>query len=399
MTDIGIVMPVYNQEPHYLQQALQSILTQTDRDFSLVVVIDGATDNSHSIIAQETKDDPRVHIHVKPTNEGVATALNDGFKILERQPSIHYWTWVSSDNVYYPHFLSTLRQHLQSAPADVGLVYSAFRYVDGNGAPLFDKNFYDQLQQQQQYPKHKLLDLCFIGTAFLYKRAYAQVIGGYRLQPVEDYDYWLRLTEVCNIQFIPQTLMDYRYQSTMSISTQLQSSAGHRRWRNALQTAKKSAYRRRGLKPKITVLAPIADTTAKTIQSLESLLDQNYSHYRLLLLDRGPRAVGPTLLKKIPDPRITLVSCRGLSRQQAIRFGLHRVKTPLVLIWSRSQRFLHPTQLNRLYNYMHSNRKKAGGRWITPQSFRFFSHRQLPPLSTGGVLFQTRLRRRRRRPN
>lgn len=46
MKDVGMVMPVYNQNPHYLVLSLNSVLQQTYKDFHFVIVIDGANDET-----------------------------------------------------------------------------------------------------------------------------------------------------------------------------------------------------------------------------------------------------------------------------------------------------------------------------------------------------------------
>ena len=58
MSNISVLMPVYNTKEEYLREAVESILNQTFSDFELIIVDDGSTDDTESLIrrwqAEET---------------------------------------------------------------------------------------------------------------------------------------------------------------------------------------------------------------------------------------------------------------------------------------------------------------------------------------------------------
>src|SRR5947207_2809638 len=76
MTQISVLMPVYNGLP-YLRQAVESVRTQTWRDWQLVVVDDGSRDRSADYVA--SLGDERIVV-VRQTNQGLAAALNRGLR-------------------------------------------------------------------------------------------------------------------------------------------------------------------------------------------------------------------------------------------------------------------------------------------------------------------------------
>ena len=76
---ISVVMPVYNAEK-YLDQAIQSILNQTYKNFEFIIINDGSTDDSIDIIRKYQKKDKRVFL-INKENAGISEALNDGIKI------------------------------------------------------------------------------------------------------------------------------------------------------------------------------------------------------------------------------------------------------------------------------------------------------------------------------
>jgi len=335
MRDVGIVMPVYNQVPSYLRLALRSILRQTYRRYHFVIVIDGANKNIQRIIQQEVRRDPRVKILVNPSNMGVAKSLNRGFQPLMRLNQVKYLTWVSSDNYYYPNFIHRLRSVLHRGPDRIGLVYSSFRFIDSKGKPLHGLDYYKKFRQWQRKSKEHLLDSCFVGASFMYKKKYAAQIDGYHLEPVEDYDYWLRLTEVCDMKYVPVPLMDYRSDSPKSISQTLKSPDKHRHWRYAFQLAKYQARARRGVPLETTVIFPFQDASKETIQSFESILEGYYSNYRLMAIDLSSDGKASETLRNIPDPRLEWYVLAPVGEKEAIHWALQHVQTPYTALFRK----------------------------------------------------------------
>lgn len=72
--EISIVIPLYNKE-QYVERAIHSVLSQTYRDFELIVVNDGSTDRGPEIVS--TIKDPRILI-INQVNTGVSSARNRG---------------------------------------------------------------------------------------------------------------------------------------------------------------------------------------------------------------------------------------------------------------------------------------------------------------------------------
>lgn len=74
---VTVLMPVYNGE-RFLYEAIKSILNQSLQDFEFLIINDGSTDNSESII--KNFDDPRIN-YISKKNEGLSKTLNYGVKI------------------------------------------------------------------------------------------------------------------------------------------------------------------------------------------------------------------------------------------------------------------------------------------------------------------------------
>ncbi|CAD7289460.1 Undecaprenyl-phosphate 4-deoxy-4-formamido-L-arabinose transferase [Campylobacter majalis] len=76
---ISVVMPVYNAQK-YLDEAIQSILNQTYKNFEFIIINDGSSDESLNIIQKYKKQDERI-VLINRQNKGLVYSLNEGIKI------------------------------------------------------------------------------------------------------------------------------------------------------------------------------------------------------------------------------------------------------------------------------------------------------------------------------
>ena len=78
MPEISIIVPIYNREER-ISKCIESILNQTYKDFELILVNDGSTDNSYDICKKYEKADKRVRLFNRK-NSGVSASRNFGIK-------------------------------------------------------------------------------------------------------------------------------------------------------------------------------------------------------------------------------------------------------------------------------------------------------------------------------
>ncbi|QHW31527.1 glycosyltransferase family 2 protein [Paenibacillus rhizovicinus] len=364
MVDLGIVMPVYKQKPAFLEAALDSVLKQTYQNFKLIVVIDGAPE-MEPLVRKFLNGDRRAAILSHGVNQGVAAALNTGFRPLLDTSGIDYLTWVSSDNVYYPRFLETLRHALKKGPEELGLAYSSFQGINDEGVQLYDEQTLAAQRQYQSQPTEKLLDSSLIGVSFMYKSRYARLIDGYELVPVEDYDYWLRLTEHCEIKYIPVELIEYRVNSALSVSAMLQTVAQHRKWRYTYHLARHRARTRRGIAPAITILYPLKEANAQAIERIENLYEQTFSNYICYVLDLSPDMRVTAELSSISHPLTDFKWFPNTSRPMALLHAVQMIQTPYSLILGQNQ-FTDAMNLSIMYDEMQKAAPEVMSNYYTP---------------------------------
>ena len=99
---LSIIVPVYNVE-RYLRQCIDCILAQTFKDFELLLIDDGSSDNSGKICDEYARKDPRIRVFHKP-NGGVCSARNVGLK----NAVAEYITFSDSDDWMENKWLSSM---------------------------------------------------------------------------------------------------------------------------------------------------------------------------------------------------------------------------------------------------------------------------------------------------
>ena len=121
--EISIIIPIYNSEK-YIEQCIQSILAQSFKDFELILIDDGSTDNSYNIVKQYADSDTRL-ILIKKENGGVSSARNCGLEIASGK----YVTFIDSDDYVLPDFLEKIYSKTDGIAE---LVFSGLVNMNGN---------------------------------------------------------------------------------------------------------------------------------------------------------------------------------------------------------------------------------------------------------------------------
>lgn len=133
---ISIIVPVYNVEA-YLEKCINSILNQDYREYEILLIDDGSTDNSSTICENFS----RIHNNIKvihKTNGGLSSARNVGLK----EANGSYVVFVDSDDSLEPNALSCLIEPLQNEKMDIVIGCINLEYDDGSIVP--EENVFNQ---------------------------------------------------------------------------------------------------------------------------------------------------------------------------------------------------------------------------------------------------------------
>ncbi len=110
---ISVIVPIYNGEK-WLREALESLRGQSFRDFEVVMVDDGSTDDSEKICKEFAESDQRFKLTSQP-NAGVSAARNQGIEMAKGE----WIAFMDADDVVPPDALETLHFHAQKSGAGI----------------------------------------------------------------------------------------------------------------------------------------------------------------------------------------------------------------------------------------------------------------------------------------
>lgn len=162
---ISIIIPLYNKEK-YIINTLNSIKNQTYKNYEIIIIDDGSTDNSIKIINNYSKINPNINFKIiRQSNNGVSSARNKGIKNAIGE----YIFFIDGDDIIDKNCLKKLVENIQKNNVD--MVVCGYKILrDGE---IIEKS--DDVEINKYISKHFLMklikrDICiYMGNA-LYKR-------------------------------------------------------------------------------------------------------------------------------------------------------------------------------------------------------------------------------------
>ncbi len=140
---ISIVLPSFNRA-HIVPRAIESILGQTCRDFELIVVDDGSSDNTEEVVRRFNDD--RI-VYVRQENAGACAARNNGIAHARGE----YIAFQDSDDIWHADKLEKQLKTLQETGADI-VFCRMNRIVGGEKVGLVSDYFHEGFLKKSDFP-------------------------------------------------------------------------------------------------------------------------------------------------------------------------------------------------------------------------------------------------------
>lgn len=202
--EVSVIIPTYNSA-QYVVEAVESVLAQTWRDFEILVVDDGSTDETEQVMRRY---EPPVR-YIRQANGGVAVARNRGI----RESRGRYIAFLDADDTWLPQKLEQ-QMNLINQQRDAGVCYSAFTLVDTDLHPLG----ISRSQRQSSALEDLLIRGNIVGSicTVLCKRSLFDLVGGFdpALSQCADWDMYVRLAAQTKFLYLDEPLVTYRQHST-----------------------------------------------------------------------------------------------------------------------------------------------------------------------------------------
>lgn len=199
---ISIVIPVYNGEK-YLAECIESCLNQTYKDYEIIIVNDGSTDNTSKIIMKYYHKHPNLITPVTKNNGGTASALNVGIDNMKGE----WFKWLSADDVLFDDALVELMNYADNRAT---LYYTDYEIIDEHSkhvAYFADKQYKNQ-------PAELYHNFFGNGSTSLIHRYAFTVVGKFNenLPYNDDYEFWMRwvIKNRLFMKHIPSITCKYR---------------------------------------------------------------------------------------------------------------------------------------------------------------------------------------------
>ena len=194
--NISVVIPSYNRK-EFLKRSIDSAINQTKKPFEIIVVDDGSTDGTETMI----KSDYDFVKFIKQKNKGVSAARNIGIKV-----SIGEWIcFLDSDDEWKKDKLEKQINAMKSNPG--------YKFFHSN--EIWIKNGI-RINQKKKHKKYggdifdKCLDMCRISpSSVMIDKTVFDEVGNFNenLVVCEDYELWLRICDKYRVFFIDEPLI------------------------------------------------------------------------------------------------------------------------------------------------------------------------------------------------
>ena len=178
---VSVYVPSHNYG-RYLDRAIKSVLAQTYDDWELLVIDDGSTDETSTVL-EGYRAHPKIRI-VEQENKGLTVTNNIAVRLANGQ----YVMRLDADDYLDENILTVLSSVLDRLP-DVGLVYPDYYIVNDRGEIV------EIIRRKKVGEEDQILDLPAHGACTMIRKACLVAVGGYseEFSCQDGYDLWLKL--------------------------------------------------------------------------------------------------------------------------------------------------------------------------------------------------------------
>lgn len=236
---VSVVMSVYNCET-YIRTAIESILNQTYPYLEFIIIDDGSTDKTRTIIEAATATDPRVRL-ISRENRGVTQSLNEGISLSAGKLIAR----MDGDDISELDRLEKQVAFLDANP-EVVLVGGQAHLIDSDGRSVI--SFTEPVNHDEIDQRNLRAKTLPIHPTVMFRKSAWSTVGGYHMEfdKAEDIDLFLRLAKIGRLASLSDVVLKMRLHlgSVSNITEE-----NRRQQTMSARAAAQAAASRRGLPP------------------------------------------------------------------------------------------------------------------------------------------------------
>lgn len=209
---IDVVIPAFNAAD-YIVQTLQSVANQDTQIGNVIVINDGSTDNTETLVREFTLSKPDINlIIINQANMGLSAARNTGIQ----HSKANYIAFLDADDLWKSNKLSSqIKLFKESSNHKLGVVYCAYELIDHGGNHVLstpDSIIPPALRGSVYTPLLKANLISGSGSSVLVKRSVFKDVGTFdeSLKACEDWDMWLRIAKKYDFDYANKNLVSIR---------------------------------------------------------------------------------------------------------------------------------------------------------------------------------------------
>jgi glycosyltransferase involved in cell wall biosynthesis len=210
MPRFSVIIPVYNKGKQ-LSKTIESVLEQCFSDFEIIIINDGSTDASESII--KSFKDSRIH-YIKQKNQGVSVARNTGIKAANAD----YIALLDADDLWKEDYLEKIDALIDGYPKQH--VFATVCIIESRGKMYKPTYSVSNLSPDKSYIlpyfASSYINTILTSSSTVVHKEVFNKIGYYdpALVKGEDTDFWIRLGLHYLVVFLNTPLATYRFEAT-----------------------------------------------------------------------------------------------------------------------------------------------------------------------------------------
>jgi len=188
---------------------MQSVLSQTYKNYELIVVDDKSTDESPAIIEKFQMQHPEITFIRLEKNGGICKAFNTAFKICSGDFIID----LAADDILLPDHLERGVKIFETIDDSYGVIFGDAELIDAQGKLLcLHSERYPHYTIPQGNVYESLIERYFIcSPTMMFRRAVIEALGGYdETLSYEDFDFWIRSSRIFKYRYEPHILVKKR---------------------------------------------------------------------------------------------------------------------------------------------------------------------------------------------